>query len=157
LLHKAAGVLDTVKHTVGYGHAQGNAVLDKLTALHHATNHVTHYVLLPLCVTFYWLHEHYDALARGGGFPLSRAGVRTLVFVGLILGYGWFCHLITSVAGAGGGWMSSNNYFDQADSATDALGKAWPGFGAGMVKFVALVIVWVLLLVAALFAFVVGK
>lgn len=155
LLQKAASVLETVKHSVGYGqHA-----LDKLTAMHHTANQFTHFVLLPLCIAFYWLHEHYDALSRGGGFPLGRAVARTAAFILLILGYGYVCHLITSVAGAGGSWISWDAAFDQvaSDNAIDALGDAWANLGSGVAdigKFVVIVLVWVLLVVAALFAFV---
>lgn len=156
LLRKAASVLDTVKHTVGYGQ---HHALDKLTALHHSTNQFTHFVLLPLCIAFYWLHEHYEAIARGNGFPLGRAIARTAAFIVLILGYGYVCHLITSVAGAGGGWMSSSDYFDQVnpDTALDALGDAWTALGHGVAdiaKFVVIVLVWIILTMAALFAFV---
>jgi hypothetical protein len=155
LLRKAATVLETVKHSVGYGqHA-----VDKLAQVHDAANHLTHYVLLPLCVAFYWLYEHYDSLARGSGFPLGRAIARTAAFVVLIIGYGYVCHLITAIAGAGGSWMSSNDYFDQVspDTALDALGDAWAALGSGVgdiAKFVVIVLVWVILTMAALFAFV---
>src|SRR5262249_13569173 len=75
------------------------------------------------------------------------------------IGYGYVCHLITSIAGAGGGWMTDNQYLDQTDpdAALSALGDAWQQLGSGVgdiLKFAVIVIVWVILTIAALFAWV---
>src|SRR5262249_33622723 len=94
------------------------------------------------------------ATTEGSAFRLNYVLGRTIVVVGLVLSYGQICRLITSVAGAGGGWLSTAEYYDLSewDRSKEALGQAWDS--SSMADFVVIALIWMVTMISALFAFI---
>jgi hypothetical protein len=132
-----------------------------MTQLHgamHAVDHHAHVVLLPLCLAILLVHEHFRSAADGRAFRVGHVLARLGTVVAAVLAYSPLCGLITHVAGAGSGWMTSTGYLDLHDVGAESLGAAWERLGglSDMPRFVGIVIVWMLLMISVLFAYVAG-
>src|SRR5262245_3906779 len=171
-----AGFLEYVGSQAVEVLSRGNeATGGRLRALLHETalpafqtlDHWAQFGLLPLGVALLILHEHYRATTAGGLFRISHALGRTVAIVALVLWYDRICGLITGVAGAGGGWMTGDDYLRHVAGSNDALGTAWGRMVAddswsgvnwdNLPRFLALLLMWVIVMISALFAFVASR
>jgi len=135
-------------------HAQ--QVLHQLQSVSHQIDHYATFLLLPLCLALLILHEHYRSVTEGGSFRVAQVLGRTVAVVAAVLAYPRLCGLLCGVAGAGSGWLTSTNYLDLYNVGTESLTTSWDRLGglSDMPKFIGMVIVWVVLMMSVLFAYV---
>jgi hypothetical protein len=158
LLDKAGRVIDDAAGATSSATAQASHAIAELVKLMHSADRFAQFWLLPLCLALLIVYEHYRAAIDGAPFRVRHVLVRTGAVVALILGYSKLCGLITGVAGGGSGWMTSNDYLHLFDRGADSLGTAWKNLGglSDMPKFIGIVIVWVILMISVLFAYISG-
>lgn len=139
---------------------------DLVTPAFHTLDHWAQFGLLPLCLALLILHENHRAVTEGGVFRLGHVLGRAVAIVAIVLSYDQVCGLITGVAGAGGGWVSGDQYLDHVGNSNQALGSAWTNIVSddswvgvkwdNLPRFLALLFIWVIVMITALFAYVSG-
>jgi hypothetical protein len=158
MLEQATRTLSTAGQRASDATAHAQQILHQLQAVREQVDHYAGFVLLPLCLALLILAEHHRAMTDGSAFRVGNVLARTAAVVVGVLAYSQLCGLICRVAGAGSGWMTSNNYLDLYNVGTDSLGTAWDKVGglSDMPKLIGMVIVWIILMMSVLFAYVAG-
>ena len=156
MLGQAAKMLAGAGATASNATTQAQSVLQHIETASQQVGLYATSLLLPLCLALLVLHEHHRAISEGGSFRVGQVLARTAAVVVGLLAYSQLCGLICRVAGAGSGWMTSNNYLDLYDVGTNSLATAWDRLGglSDMPKFIGMVVVWVVLMMSVLFAYV---
>src|SRR5262249_17934075 len=128
-IEKIAAISPNAAHFV----QNAAALLEKMKELTHHADNFALVGLFPLCLTLLLLHENTRSIQEGSSFRFPYVIGRTLVVVALLLTYGDVCRLITSVAGAGAGWLSTGQYENLSDwdKSKEVLGLAWDNSSLG--------------------------
>ena len=141
------------------GDAKLREIFNGLLTCQHYGDNFAQFALLPLCLTLLILHEHHRALSDGGAFRLQYVLGRFLAVVIALVGYGQICGLITSVFGAGGGWMSTDNVMDALTNVDASVIIAWKNLGGGfsdLPRLIPHMCVLGIMMLSCLFAYVAG-
>ena len=156
MLEQATHTLASAGTKASDATAHAQQVLQHLEQVRQHVDHYASFLLLPLCLALLILYEHHRSVTDGGSFRVAQVLARTAAVVAAVLGYSQLCGLICQIGGAGSGWMTSNNYLDLYTTGADSLTTAWDRLGGlgDMPKFIGMVIVWVVLMMSVLFAYV---
>lgn len=157
ILQGAEGATGTVQNGVYVAQTHIVHVLHRLHSFHRQADHYAQFALLPCALVLFIVHEYYRSTSEGSSFRVGYVAVRTAGVVGLLLGYAKLCALITSIGGGGSGWLSGIDYANFLNGSTDWLSRAWDDGGlSGILSNIGFFLVWFILLLSVLFAFVAG-
>ncbi len=159
---------DSIGASGGAGDAAAHSaqIYEGFRNLSHSLDHATYYGILPLAFAILVLTENFRAQSEGTPFRVASVVGRAVAVVALLLGYGTLCRLITGLAGAGSGWMNTDHLGTVVQDSGAALSSAWSNLNQGhehwwedfssIGPFFELLFIWLIVVVCALFAYVVG-
>src|SRR5207249_1777670 len=119
-------------------------------------DHVAVYGFLPFCLALLILHEHHRASVDDAGFRVRAVLLRAAAVAACLVGYGRLCALILGIAGAGSGWMTGHDVVNVLGDMGAGIGSVWDNCGGldGLGRFLAVIVMFAILVVCALFAFI---
>lgn len=156
LIHRAAQTFVTVDDTTREVDGRVVHIHTQITMVAEKLDHAAVYGFLPLALALLILHEHYRATSEGGLFRLGHVAARSVAVVGLLLGYGRIVGLLTGVAGAGGGWMTGDDFSRRIGNVGEQIHQAWWSCGGldDLGDFLAILFIWSVTVFCAFLAFV---
>jgi hypothetical protein len=158
MLEQATRTLSAAGQKASDATAHAQQILHQLQGVREQVDHFAGFVLLPLCLALLILSEHHRSMTEGRVFRVGHVVGRTAAVIVGVLAYSQICGLICRIAGAGSGWMNANNYLDLYNVGTDSLSTAWDTVGglSDMPRMVGMFVVWIVLMMSVLFAYVAG-